>query len=76
MSQHYEKHAQQVVNGFVSLLDEEVKSCIGESELSELAMLVEAAISTAALEQMEKAADEVAALSTRFRSYAEHYDKP
>lgn len=75
MSKHYEKHAEQVIDGFMNLLDEEVKSCISEADRGELAMLVEAAISTAALEQLEKAADDIAALSDRLRSYAEHYDK-
>jgi hypothetical protein len=75
MSKHYEKHAEQVIDGFMNLLDEEVKSCISEADRGELTMLVEAAISTAALEQLENAADEIAALSDRLRSYAEHYDK-
>jgi hypothetical protein len=38
-------------------------------------MLVEAAISTAALEQLERAADDVEALSKNLRKYAEYYDK-
>lgn len=75
MSKHYEKHAEQVITGFMNLLGDEAKSCISEEDMDELTMLVEAAISTAALEQIEKAADEVAALSSRLRSYAEHYDK-
>lgn len=75
MSKHYEQHAEQVVSGFMGLLDENAKSCISESDLGELTMLVEAAISTAALEQLEKAADDVAALSQSLRKYAEYYDK-
>lgn len=75
MSEHYEKHAKQVIDGFMELLGDEAKSCISEADRGELAMMVEAAISTAALEQIEKAADEVAALSDRLRSYGEHYDK-
>ena len=75
MSKHYEKHAQEIVQGFMDMLDEDAKSCISESDLGELAMMVEAAISTAALEQLEKAADDVAALSRSLRKYAEHYDK-
>lgn len=75
MSEHYEKHAKQVIDGFIELLDDEAKSCISEADRGELAMMVEAAISTAALEQIEKAADEVAALSDRLRRYGEHYDK-
>lgn len=75
MSEHYEKHAKQVIDGFMELLGDEARSCISETDRGELAMMVEAAISTAALEQIEKAADEVAALSDRLRSYGEHYDK-
>lgn len=75
MSKHYEKHAEQVVSGFMEMLDDDARTCISESDLSELAMMIEAAISTAALEQLEKAADDVAALSKDLRKYAEYYDK-
>jgi hypothetical protein len=75
MSEHYEKHAEKVVEGFMALLDDQVKSGISDEDRAELAMLVEAAISTAALQQLERAADEVAALSSRLRQSAEHYDK-
>lgn len=75
MSAHYEKHAEQVADTFMDLLAEGVRTGISDEQRAELAMLVEAAISTAVLEQLEHAADEIAALSQRLRSYAEHYDK-
>lgn len=75
MSEHYEKHAVQVTNAFLDLLEEGVRSQISEDHRNELAMLVEAAISTAVYDQLEHAADEIAALSQRLRHYAEHYDK-
>ena len=75
MSEHYEEHAEQVTNAFLDLLDSETKLKIGEEQRNELTMLVEAAISTAVLEQMESAADQVAALSQRLRNHAEYYDK-
>ena len=75
MSKHYEQHAQQIVSAFTEMLDENARSCISETDLGELTMMVEAAISTAALEQLEKAADDVEALSQNLRKYAEHYDK-
>ena len=75
MSKHYEKHARELVSAFLELLDDNAKSCISQSDLGELAMMIEAAISTAALEQLEKAADDVEALSQSLRKYAEHYDK-
>ena len=75
MSEHYEGHAQEVVNAFLEMLDPQVREGISEAHRNELAMLVEAAISTAVLEQVEHAADQVDALSTRLRSYAERYDR-
>lgn len=75
MSEHYERHATEVTNAFMDLIDENAKAAITEEHRNELAMLVEAAISTAVLEEMERAADEVAALSERLRQHAEHYDK-
>ena len=75
MSKHYEQHAQKIVSAFTEMHDENARSCISEADLGELAMMVEAAISTAALEQLEKAADDVESLSQNLRKYAEHYDK-
>lgn len=75
MSQHYEQHAEQVVDAFMELLGNEVGAQISEDHRNELAMLIEAAISTAVFDQLEHASDEIAALADRLRSYAEHYDK-
>ena len=74
MSEHYEKHAVQVAAAFFDLLDSDVSSRISDEHRQELAMLVEAAISTAVLEQLERAADQVSALSQSIRHGAEHYD--
>lgn len=75
MSEHYEGHAQEIVNAFLEMLDPQVRGGISEAHRNELAMLVEAAISTAVLEQLGHAADQIDALSTRLRSYAERYDR-
>lgn len=75
MSAHYEKHAEQVANAFLEMLEERVRAGISQAHREELAMLVEAAISTAVLEQLEHAAQEVAALSDRLRRHAENYDR-
>ena len=74
MSEHYEKHAIEVSNAFLELLEDDVRDGISEAHRNELAMLIEAAISTAVFEAVEEAADEVAALSNRLRRDAEHYD--
>lgn len=75
MSEHYEKHAEQVSKAFIELLPGDARALIGEDHRNELAMLVEAAISTAVFEEMEQVADKVAGLSRQIRSDAEHYDK-
>jgi hypothetical protein len=75
MSQHYEKHAEEITSAFLELLDDDVRSKITQEHRNELAMLIEAAISTAVFDQIEHAADEISALSTKLRHYAEHYDK-
>ena len=75
MSQHYENHAEQVTKAFLDLLEDAVRSRISEALRNELAMLIEAAISTAVYDQLEHAADEIAGLAHRLRHYAEHYDQ-
>ena len=75
MSEHYERHAEQVADAFLDLLQPGVKAGVTAEQRDKLAMMVEAAISTAVLEQLEHAADEIGALSDRLRRYAERYDK-
>lgn len=75
MSEHYEKHANEVSAAFFDLLEDDVKTLISEAHRNELSMLIEAAISTAVFEAVEEAADEVAALANRLRHDAEHYDE-
>lgn len=75
MSEHYEKHAEEVTTAFLELLDADAKAKITHEDRNELAMLVEAAISTAVFEQLEHASDKIAALSQSLRDYAERYDK-
>ena len=75
MTEHYEKHAEQVASAFMGLLDPGVGAQITDEQRHELAMLVEAAISTAVLEHLGQAADRVAALSESLRRDAESYDR-
>ena len=75
MSEHYEQHAVDVSNAFFKMLEDDARDGISEAHRNELAMLIEAAISTAVFEAMEGAADEVAALASRMRREAERYDQ-
>ena len=74
MSEHYERHAEEVVTGFRQLLGEAKAAAIGEEHLRELAMMVESAISTSVLQELERAADKVAGLAEELRRHAERFD--
>lgn len=74
MTQHYEAHAEKVVAGFKEMLGDELVAALGGEHFEELAMMIESAISSSVLEELERAADQVAALATRLRRHAEHYD--
>ena len=72
MSGHYEKHANEVVNAFVNLLDDGAKAALTDEYRNELAMLVEASISTAVFDQVDRAATEVQELATKIRGSTKH----
>jgi len=74
MSQHYEKHADEVVQGFLGLLEQDARDGLDEESLQQLSMMIESAISTAVLSQLEKVADEISGLSKQVRRRAERYD--
>lgn len=74
MSQHYEEHVDEVVQGFLGLLADDARDCLDEDALQQLSMMIESAISTAVLSQLEKVADEISGLSQQVRRRAERYD--
>ncbi|EAR61088.1 hypothetical protein [Neptuniibacter caesariensis] len=67
-------HAQNVVSSFKAKLPDALVNDIGDTHLDELALLIESAISTAVLEEMEKAADKIDKLAHDIRHFAEHFD--
>ncbi len=67
-------HALNVVSSFKEKLSDEQANLIGEAHFDELSLLIESAISTAVLEEMEKAADKVESLAHSLRYFAEHFD--
>ena len=74
MSQEQTQHSHNVVESFKGKLPAELQSQIGDSNFSALELIVESAISTAVLEELEKAADRVEKLSHDIRNFAESYD--
>jgi len=67
-------HAQNVVDSFKAKLSAEQAAAVGDAHFDELSLLIESAISTAVLEEMEKAADKVDSLAHSLRHFAEHFD--
>lgn len=74
MSQHYETHANKVVADFRKLLESSNSSSITDEESDQLAMLIESAISTSVLQEMEGVAQRVSNFAAEIRQRAERYD--
>ncbi len=76
MTHRHTEHAQQVVERFQDMISESGRQHIGQKHFDELVLLIESAMSTAVLEELEIAADQMNALAHQMRNYAEHFDKP
>lgn len=74
MSQKQSQHSHQVVESFKGKLPASLVAQIGEQHFAELELIVESAMSSAVLEELEKAADQVEKLSHKIRNFAEHFD--
>ncbi len=74
MSEHYENHANKVVAGFKTMLGDTLTAQVGEEHFGELALLIESAISSSILQELEKAADQVDSVADGLRKRAESYD--
>jgi hypothetical protein len=76
MSHTQAKHAKQVVETFKNLLSESGRQHVGVHHFDELELLIESAITSAVMEEMEGCADKMQELAQEIRFKAEHYDKP
>jgi len=74
MSKRYERHVESVLQAFLDLLEPQARGSLSQEHLDELQMLMESAISTAVLEQLEAVADEVSDLGVLIRRRAEKFD--
>ncbi len=75
MTMKQTQHALHVVDSFKTMLPEAMANDIGEGHFSELALLIESAISAAVLQEMEKTADKIDQLAHDVRNFAEHFDR-
>lgn len=74
MTMRQTQHALNIVEAFKAKLTEEQRTAVGDAHFDELSLLIESAMSTAVLEEMEKAADQVDELAHKLRHFAEHFD--
>lgn len=72
MNRKHFPHAQHVVETFKHMLSESGRQHVGEKHFDELGLLIESAISTAVLEDMERAADALEDMAHKMRNNAEH----
>ena len=72
MGRKHFHHATHVVDTFKEKLSESGRHHVGEKHFDELALLVESAISTAVLEEMEHTADKLDQVASEMRNSAEH----
>ncbi|MCF6217136.1 MAG: phosphatase [Gammaproteobacteria bacterium] len=65
-------HAEHIVDAFKSKLSKSGVEHVGEKHFDELSLLIESAISTAVLEEVEHAMDKVQQTLTSLRREVEH----
>jgi len=72
MTHKHLSHAQRVVNAFKEKLSQSGREHVGEKHFDELTLMIESAISTSVLEEVEHAADKIQAVVESVRKEAEH----
>jgi len=68
---HY-SHAERVVNAFKEKLSNSGREHVGDKHFDELTLMIESAISTSVLEQVEQAVDKIQETVTAIRKDVEH----
>lgn len=72
MTHKHLPHAERVVKSFKNKLSQSGREHVGEKHFDELALMIESAISTAVLEEIEHAADKMHDVVESIRKGAEH----
>ncbi len=72
MTHKHLPHAERVVQAFKEKLSASGRQHVGERHFDELTLMIESAISTSVLEEMERAADKLSELAQELRREAEH----
>ncbi len=72
MTHKHQAHAERVVNAFKEKLSNSGREHVGDKHFDELTLMIESAISTSVLEQVEQAADKIQETVTAIRKDVEH----
>ncbi|MFC1748754.1 phosphatase [Pseudomonadota bacterium] len=72
MTHKHLPHAERVVGVFKEMLSQSGRDHVGDKHFDELALMIESAVSTAVLEEIEHAADKMHAVVESIRKSAEH----
>ncbi len=72
MTHRHRVHAEHIVDAFKNKLSKSGVEHVGEKHFDELSLLIESAVSTAVLEEVEHAMDKVQQTLTSLRQEVEH----
>jgi len=72
MTHKHLPHAERVVNAFKEKLSQSGRDHVGDKHFEELALMIESAIATSVLEEVEHAADKIHDVVESIRKDAEH----
>jgi len=72
MTHKHLTHAENIVKAFKDKLSQSGREHVGEKHFDELSLMIESAISTAVLEEVEQAMDRVQEIVTSVRKDTEH----
>ena len=75
MTKNHKHHSEAIVRNFKEQLSPKALKAIEEEHFEELALMIESALSTAVLEHIEEAADQLTALAKQFRKKVEHFEE-
>ena len=73
MSEHFTNLSNRIVKAFREDLGPEAQAAVGDDGFRELSVLIEAHLTDAVMEHLEKVADQVQVLERRIRAEAERY---
>ena len=72
MTHKHLPHAESIVNTFKNKLSKSGREHVGDKHFDELSLMIESAISTAVLEEVEQAMDQIQEAVKSIRNSAEH----